>query len=46
MLGLLLEDFPELFGLYGPSCFVLGNCPEGRMCCGKQKEMLEKFAMK
>lgn len=46
MLGLLRGDFPELFGLYGPSCFVLGSCPEGRMCCGKQKEMLEKFGSK
>lgn len=43
MLALLRSDFPELFGLYGPSCYVLGSCPEGRMCCGKQKEMLEKF---
>ena len=43
MLALLRSDFPELFGLFGPSCYVLGSCPEGRMCCGKQKEMLEKF---
>lgn len=43
MLSLLRADYPELFGLYGPSCYVLGNCPEGRMCCGKQKEMMEKF---
>ena len=43
MLGLLRADFPELFGLYGPSCYVLGSCPEGRMCCGRQAEMLEKF---
>ena len=43
MLGLLRADYPELFGLYGPSCYVLGKCPEGRMCCGKQAEMLEKF---
>lgn len=43
MLKLLRRDFPELFGLYGPSCYVLGSCPEGRMCCGRQQEMLEKF---
>ena len=43
MLGLLRADFPELFGLYGPSCYVMGSCPEGRMCCGKQTEMKEKF---
>ncbi len=46
MLALLREDYPELFGLYGPSCFVLGSCPEGRMCCGKQREMLGKFGFK
>ena len=46
MLSLLRADFPELFGLCGPSCYVLGSCPEGRMCCGKQKEMLEKFGLK
>ena len=46
MLALLREDYPELFGLFGPSCYVLGSCPEGRMCCGRQKEMFEKFAMK
>ncbi len=46
MLELLRGDFPELFGLYGPSCFVLGKCPEGRMCCGRQDEMKEKFTLR
>ena len=45
MVKLLRRDFPELFGLYGPSCYVLGSCPEGRMCCGRQREMLEKFGV-
>ena len=44
MLSLLREDFPELFGLYGPSCYVYGKCPEGKMCCGRQEEMHRKFA--
>lgn len=43
MLRLLRADYPALFGLYGPSCYVLGSCPEGRMCCGRQAEMKEKF---
>lgn len=33
----------EMFEGYGPSCYTYGVCPEGRMCCGKQMEMKEKF---
>lgn len=29
---------PILFKNAGPSC-VAGPCPEGKMCCGKLKEM-------
>ena len=36
MLGLLEENTPELFRLYGPSC-RFGPCPEGRMSCGNPK---------
>ncbi len=39
----LREIEPELFSLYGPTCFQTGRCPEGRMCCGRQKEMAERF---
>ena len=35
MLRLLEESYPELFGMYGPSCRVTGRCPEGRLTCGK-----------
>ena len=35
MLMLLTEEYPELFKFYGPSCAVLGYCPEGRLSCGK-----------
>ena len=35
---------PEIFGCFGPSCFVTGKCPEGRLSCGKMKEMQERFA--
>ena len=34
---------PEMFKHYGPSCYTYGVCPEGRLCCGKLKEMKDKF---
>lgn len=43
MLGDLRGHFPELFGKYGPSCFVCGVCPEGERTCGKMREVKEKF---
>lgn len=33
----------EMFKMYGPSCYTFGVCPEGRLCCGKQAEMKQKF---
>ncbi len=39
MLGLLEEQLPELFSLYGASC-RFGPCPEGRMSCGKPWERI------
>ena len=35
MLALLVENFRDLFRHYGPSCAVLGYCPEGRLSCGR-----------
>jgi thymidylate synthase (FAD) len=43
MLKLLKKQDSELFENYGPSCYTYGVCPEGRLCCGKQMEMKEKF---
>ena len=43
MLKGLRGSFPELFDHFGPSCFMLGVCPEGRMTCGKLEEMNVKF---
>ncbi len=34
---------PDLFSLYGPSCYVHGACPEGRMTCGRAAEIKEIF---
>ena len=42
MLLQCLKVAPNLFKNCGPSC-LFGPCPEGKMCCGKQKEMREKY---
>lgn len=42
MLMLVREVCPTLFKLAGPPC-VAGKCSEGKMSCGKAKEMREKF---
>ena len=44
MLGLLRGELPEIFNGFGPSCYLLGYCPEGRMSCGRAEEMRERFA--
>ena len=43
MLKQLKTVDPEMFKGFGPSCYTYGVCPEGRLCCGKQLEMKEKF---
>ncbi len=43
MLKLVCEVAPSLFVRSGPPC-VAGPCPEGKMSCGRQKEMREKYA--
>ena len=42
MLILVKEVAPTLFKYAGPAC-LKGPCPEGRMCCGKTKEMRDKY---
>ncbi|MCH5201826.1 MAG: FAD-dependent thymidylate synthase [Oscillospiraceae bacterium] len=42
MLLQCLKVAPTLFNNCGPSC-LFGNCPEGKMSCGKMKEMREKY---
>ena len=42
MLSLVLEVAPNLFKNAGPSC-VAGGCPEGKMTCGKIKEVREFY---
>ena len=43
MLKLVLPLAPHIFAAAGPRCLT-GTCPEGRMCCGKQAEVREKYA--
>ena len=43
MLRLVLPLAPHIFASAGPRCLV-GPCPEGRMCCGKQTEVRAKYA--
>ncbi len=42
-LRVLRQAHPQLFSLYGPTCCTAGACPEGKMCCGRQKEMQALF---
>lgn len=42
MLRLVLEVAPNLFKNAGPSC-LRGACPEGKMSCGKQREVRDTF---
>ena len=42
MLKLVLTAAPNIFANAGPSCFK-GPCKEGKMCCGKFKEVREFF---
>ena len=39
MLRLCLEVAPNIFAYAGPSCVAKGKCPEGKMTCGKMKEV-------
>ncbi len=42
MLRLCKEVAPSIFKNAGPPC-LRGNCPEGKMSCGKSAEMREKY---
>ncbi len=44
MLALVKEAAPHIFGKAGPGC-LYGVCPEGKMSCGRMKEMREKFGV-
>ncbi|MCM1364032.1 MAG: FAD-dependent thymidylate synthase [Faecalibacterium sp.] len=44
LLAKLRNVAPEIFSFYGPSCYCDGFCPEGRLSCGKMKDIKEEFA--
>lgn len=44
MLRRLRDHEPELFRRFGPSCYLTGECPEGRFSCGRQEEMRAFFS--
>ncbi|MCQ2408125.1 MAG: FAD-dependent thymidylate synthase [Oscillospiraceae bacterium] len=44
LLRTLRADCPEVYGYFGPSCFVSGGCPEGRLSCGKSAEVVARFS--
>lgn len=44
MLKMLRDSAPDIFRRYGPSCFVTGVCPEGRLSCGKISEIKNRFS--
>lgn len=44
LLWILRKRYPTLFSMYGPGCYMDGICPEGRMSCGRMKEVREIFS--
>lgn len=45
LLELLRRKYPVLFSLYGPTCYMIGKCPEGRMSCGQIERVRKAFTM-
>lgn len=41
MLKKLRQTSPGLFERFGPSCYVEGICPEGKLACGKMEQVAE-----
>lgn len=44
MLRLVKEKAPSVFKTAGPPC-IRGSCPEGKMSCGKAKEIRQKYIL-
>ena len=43
MLTILREKLPSVFNMAGPKCVTTGKCPEGKLCCGKMAEVIQKY---
>lgn len=33
----------DIFGFFGPSCFIKGYCPEGKMSCGEKDIVVRRY---
>ncbi len=44
LLRQLRKQCPTVFRCFGPSCYVSGVCPEGRLSCGKSAEIKAQYA--
>ena len=44
LLRQLRKQCPTVFRCFGPSCYVNGSCPEGRLSCGKAKEIKAQYS--
>jgi len=44
LLAQLRESWPDLFRLAGPSCYMDGKCPEGRLSCGQMNSVVRQFS--
>lgn len=44
LLKILRDRHPVLFSMYGPSCYVTGACPEGKLSCGQSEQIKRSFA--
>lgn len=45
MLKICCEIAPNVFKNAGPSCVMTGKCPEGKMSCGKMKEVINSYGV-
>jgi len=43
MLRLCKQTAPNVFKNAGPSCVASGKCPEGKMSCGKMKNVMKRY---
>ncbi|MEY8336449.1 FAD-dependent thymidylate synthase [Lachnospiraceae bacterium 62-35] len=44
LLKVLRNEYPVLFSMYGPTCYMTGECPEGKMTCGRMQEMCKLYS--
>lgn len=44
MLRELRGNCPRVFDHFGPTCFVRGFCPEGKLSCGKMDQVITRFS--